>query len=137
MEERKEPTWFPNTKVYHNGSHFIAIPHTTNRRKKRLKPQEKVFVVSGEIDKETGEEAVKSASILSKTHRNKKTGQNTFFNKKFGRSDFEKIIKKPRAYLSAIEYILKYISKTGERIVYSRGLPMYRRVSVFRGGMDS
>ena len=60
-----------------------------------------------------------------KTHRCKKTIQNTFFNEKFGRSDFEKIIKKPRAYLSAVEYILKYISKTGERIVYSRGLPMY------------
>lgn len=316
-EERKEPDWFPNAKVYHNGSHYIGIPHTTNRRKKRPKPQEKVFVVSEEIDKKVGEEAVKTASILPtlelmdddecpdcpfdeenqtqesielsenkqekgekkerkvklkrvtrggefnrlyveckdrkvkeqkkylmkglrrlfpndketecyvdgklmdkyralverrkrfmrkaylnnfdyfatftyadakhteesfkkklknclchyanrsgwkymgvwerggennrlhfhallkvpegtmpgelievtdfniKTHRPKKTVQNTFFNKKFGRSDFEKIIKKPRAYLSAVEYILKYISKTGERIVYSRGLPMY------------
>ena len=319
-EERKEPDWFPNAKVYHNGSHYIGIPHTTNRRKQRPKPQEKVFVIREEIDKETGEVAVKSATILPKlelmdddecpdcpfeeeieeyyrkknegintdmvapfkkkerkvktkrvtragefkrlyeecenmkvkdqkkylmncirdlfpdlraaelyverklmdkyralverrkrfmrkaylnnfdyfatftyaddkhteedfkkklantlkhfanrkgwkymgvwerggennrlhfhallkvpegtmpgelievtdfnlkTHRNKKTMQNTFFNKKFGRSDFEKIIKKPRAYLSAVEYILKYISKTGERIVYSRGLPMY------------
>ena len=309
-EEHKEPDWFPNAKVYHNGSHYIGIPHTTNRRKKRPKPQEKVFVIREEIDKETGEVAVKSATILPKLelmdddecpdcpfddvetvvtkppkikkeerkvktkrvtragefkrlyeecknmkvkdqkkylmncirdlfpdlraaelyverklmdkyralverrkrfmrkaylnnfdyfatftyaddkhteedfkkklantlkhfanrkgwkymgvwerggennrlhfhallkvpegtmpgelievtdfnlkmHRNKKTVQNTFFNKKFGRSDFEKIIKKPRAYLSAVEYILKYISKTGERIVYSRGLPMY------------
>ena len=319
-EERKEPDWFPNAKVYHNGSHYIGIPHTTNRRKQRPKPQEKVFVIREEIDQETGEVAVKSATILPKlelmdddecpdcpfeeeieeyyrkknegittdmvvpfkkkerkiktkrvtragefkrlyeecknmkvkdqkkylmncirdlfpdlraaelyverklmdkyralverrkrfmrkaylnnfdyfatftyaddkhteedfkkklantlkhfanrkgwkymgvwerggennrlhfhallkvpegtmpgelievtdfnikTHRNKKTVQNTFFNEKFGRSDFEKIIKKPRAYLSAVEYILKYISKTGERIVYSRGLPMY------------
>ena len=58
--------WYPNAKVYHNGSHFIGIPHTTNRCKKRPKPQEKVFVVSedenGEEVKEEG--AVKSAPIL-------------------------------------------------------------------------
>jgi hypothetical protein len=317
MEEKKEPEWFPNAKVYHNGSHYIAIPHTENKRKKRPKPQEKVFVVSEETDKKTVEGVVKTApslptlEILSdedypncpfdeeyqtqesivlsenkqarvekkerkvklkrvtrssefnrlyveckdkkvkeqkkylmkglrrlfpndreteryvdgklmdkyralverrkrfmrkaylnnfdyfatftyadakhteesfkkklknclchyanrsgwkymgvwerggennrlhfhallkvpentmpgelievtdfnmKTHRQKKTIQNTFFNERFGRSDFEKIIKKPRAYLSAVEYILKYISKTGERLVYSRGLPMY------------
>ena len=70
-------------------------------------------------------ELIEVTDFNIKTHRNKKTVQNTFFNDKFGRSDFEKIIKKPRAYLSAVEYILKYISKTGERIVYSRGLPMY------------
>ena len=314
MEERKEPTWFPNAKVYHNGSHYIGIPHTTNKRRQRPKSKEKVFVVSEEIENKVGEGAVKTAPLLPtlelmndddcldcpfdeeiesvepnivvtasnktekskvkrkrvtrtgefnrlyeeckerkvkeqkkylieglrhlfqstkstehfvdrklmdkyralverrkrfmrkaymnnfnyfvtftyaddkqteesfkkkllktlqnystrsewkymgvwerggennrlhfhallkvpegtmpgglievtdfniKTHRQKKTMQNTFFNEKFGRSDFEKIIKKPRAYLSAVEYILKYISKTGERIVYSRGLPMY------------
>lgn len=60
-----------------------------------------------------------------KTHQHKKTVQNTFFNKKFGRSDFELVIQHPRAYIEAVEYILKYVSKTGERIVYSRGIPMY------------
>ena len=60
-----------------------------------------------------------------KTHKQKKTMQNTFFGKKFGRNDFEAIIKNPRAYAQAVEYILKYISKTGERLVYSRKLPMY------------
>ena len=64
MEERKEPTWFPNAKVYHNGSHFIAIPHTTNRRKKRPKPKEKVFVVSEGRDEEMGEGAKRAAPIL-------------------------------------------------------------------------
>ena len=70
-------------------------------------------------------ELIEVTDFNMKTHRQKKTIQNTFFNEKFGRSDFEKIVKKPRAYLSAVEYILKYISKTGERLVYSRGLPMY------------
>ena len=31
----KEPAWFPESKIYFNGSQHIAIPHTTRRYKKR------------------------------------------------------------------------------------------------------
>lgn len=60
-----------------------------------------------------------------KTKRRRKTLQHSYFNKKFGRTDFEPIIENDMAYVFAIEYILKYVEKTGERIVYSRKLPMY------------
>ena len=60
-----------------------------------------------------------------KTHRRKKTLGHSYFNEKFGRTDFDPIIDNDVAYIGAIEYILKYVSKTGEKIVYSRGLPMY------------
>ena len=60
-----------------------------------------------------------------KTKRMRKITQHSYFNAKFGRTDFERIIENDMAYIAAIEYILKYVSKTGERIVYSRGLPMY------------
>lgn len=46
MKEKKEPDWFPEVKIYHTGSHYIGIPHTKVRRKKRGKPKEEVFVVS-------------------------------------------------------------------------------------------
>ena len=59
MEEKKEPDWFPEAKIYHNGSHFIGIPHTTVRRKKRGKPKEEIFVVSD------GDSADKKAAILA------------------------------------------------------------------------
>lgn len=67
-----------------------------------------------------------------KKHRRKKSLQNTFFNEKFGRTEFSKVVRHPRAYVSAVEYILKYVSKAGERLVYSRGLPMYL-ISDIRG----
>ena len=53
LENKKEPDWFPEVKVYHNGSHYIGIPHTTVRRKKRGKPKEEIFVVSDDdsVDK--------------------------------------------------------------------------------------
>ena len=58
------------------------------------------------------------------THKRQTTVQNTYFNEKFGRSDFEKIDDN-RKMGAAVAYILKYIEKSGERIVYSRGLPQY------------
>jgi len=51
------------------------------------------------------------------------TKQNTYFNKKYGRSDFEAINKFELD--SAVRYIIKYMEKTGGEIVYSRGLPTY------------
>lgn len=54
-----------------------------------------------------------------------RTVQNTYFNEQFGRNDFEDVIRDPVAYASAVGYILRYIEKTGEKFVYSRGTSMY------------
>lgn len=59
-----------------------------------------------------------------RTHKRQITLQNTYFNKKFGRSDFELIDNKGRMG-EALAYLMKYIEKTGEKIVYSKGLPQY------------
>ena len=59
------------------------------------------------------------------THRMQTTIQNTYFNERFGRCDFESVVRVPMMYDRAVGYILKYIEKTGERLVYSRGTPMY------------
>lgn len=60
----------------------------------------------------------------TKRHRREKSIQNSFFNERFGRSDFSAV---NNAYEvgDSIKYILKYISKNDERIVYSRGLKTY------------
>ena len=53
-----------------------------------------------------------------------KSVQNTYFNDKFGRCDFEEI-KSNHAIDDALRYLVKYIEKSGEKIVYSKGLPQY------------
>lgn len=58
------------------------------------------------------------------THRRQITHQNTYFNERFGRSDFEAMNDISKLG-DAMAYILKYIEKTGEKIVYSKGLPQY------------
>ena len=58
------------------------------------------------------------------THKRQITHQNTYFNERFGRSDFEPIDDKSKLG-NAVAYILKYIEKTGEKIVYSKGLPQF------------
>ena len=60
----------------------------------------------------------------SKHHRRQETVQNTYFNERFGRSDFEPITSN-EALGDSMAYILKYIEKTGERIVCSKGLSAY------------
>lgn len=52
------------------------------------------------------------------------TVQNTYFNKRFGRSDFEELGSQTDVR-HALSYITKYMEKTGEKMVYSKGLPQY------------
>lgn len=59
----------------------------------------------------------------TKKHRRQETVQNTYFNKRFGRSDFKELDETELG--NAIAYLVKYIEKTGEKIVYSKGLPQY------------
>lgn len=70
-------------------------------------------------------ELVEKNEYNVKLHRMEQSIQNTYFNERFGRTTFSEIIKYPNMYSSAVSYIMKYISKTGEKIVYSRKLPMY------------
>ena len=58
------------------------------------------------------------------THKMQTTIQNSYFNNRFGRSDFEPILDRQKLG-SATQYLMKYIEKTGEKIVYSKGLYQY------------
>ena len=58
-----------------------------------------------------------------KTHARQKTVQNTYFNERFGRSDFEEL--DPMGLRKATAYIMKYMEKTGEKVVYSKGLSQF------------
>ncbi len=59
-----------------------------------------------------------------KTHKRQITNQNTFFNERFGRSDFNKISHQSEVE-DSVYYMLKYITKYDEKVVYSRGLKSY------------
>ena len=68
-------------------------------------------------------------SIYEKNDYNKKSGKmtitriNTFFEDVFGRNDFRPVNEKEITHGNTINYLLKYLSKSGEKIVYSRGIP--------------
>lgn len=49
--------------------------------------------------------------------------ENDFFQKSFGRNDFTELNEMQLKHGHTIDYIVKYIGKTNERIVYSRGIP--------------
>ena len=52
------------------------------------------------------------------------TNSHSFFEKKFGRNDFKEI-PSVRLMSEALAYLMKYLEKTGEKAVYSRGLSQY------------
>ena len=52
------------------------------------------------------------------------THQNTFFLERFGRNDF-KVIENNLHSQQAVRYMLKYIRKTGEKVIYSKHLQTY------------
>lgn len=57
-------------------------------------------------------------------HKRQITNQNSYFAREFGRNDFKAIEGDGDIY-SVMAYIMKYIEKSGEKIVYSRGLPQF------------
>lgn len=66
---------------------------------------------------------VERKDYSTKQHKMQSTLTNTFFESKFGRSDFAELNQQEVANGSAIKYITKYLEKSGEKIVYSRGIP--------------
>lgn len=63
-------------------------------------------------------------NVHSRANKRRTTMQNTYFTERFGRNDFS-IINDPLQTQYAVKYIVKYLEKSGERIVYSKGLYQY------------
>lgn len=56
-------------------------------------------------------------------HAMQTINQNTYFAERFGRNDFKVLDK--RLLGESLGYLMKYLEKTGEKIVYSKGLPQF------------
>lgn len=61
----------------------------------------------------------------TKGHKMQESNQSQYFNSRFGRSDFKYIDANEQRLGNALAYLMKYIEKTGEKIVYSKGLPQF------------
>ena len=67
---------------------------------------------------------IEQKDYSTKNHKMQITYQNTYFLERFGRNDFKEIEQSSLVY-QAISYILKYIRKTGEKVIYSKHLQTY------------
>lgn len=68
-------------------------------------------------------ELVEVKDYSTKQHKVQTTLQNTHFQKHFGRNDFEPITE--QEITQSVRYLLKYIEKSNERLVYGGKLPTY------------
>ncbi len=69
-------------------------------------------------------EIIETKDYSTKTHQMQIAHQNTFFLTRFGRNDF-KVIENNLHSQQAVKYMLKYIRKTGEKVIYSKHLQTY------------
>ena len=67
-------------------------------------------------------EITEKQDYSTKFHKMQTTYCNDFFFKSFGRNDFKEIKTAEMKSGMVLDYITKYLSKTDERIVYSRGI---------------
>ena len=68
-------------------------------------------------------ELIEHRDYSTKNHKMQTTLQNSYFTERFGRNDFEPINKQELP--NATAYLIKYIEKSSERIVYSKNTPAY------------
>lgn len=66
-----------------------------------------------------------SKDYSTRKHEMQITHPNTFFERQFGRNDFEELNEMQLKKGNATEYILKYIGKSNEKVAYSRGIPTH------------
>ncbi|MBR4419065.1 MAG: hypothetical protein IKT33_03610 [Clostridia bacterium] len=69
-------------------------------------------------------EIIETKDYSTKNHQMQIAHQNTFFLERFGRNDF-KVIENNFHSQQAVRYMLKYIRKTGEKVIYSKHLQTY------------
>lgn len=77
-----------------------------------------IFVIPEKLD------FIETQDYSTKTHQMQITHQNTFFLERFGRNDF-KPIENNVGINEAVMYMMKYIRKTGEKVIYSKHLQTY------------
>lgn len=69
-------------------------------------------------------EIVETTDYNTKDHRMQTTHQNTYFLERYGRNDFQPL-GSPEEVQHSLGYLMKYIEKSGERLIYGGKLPTY------------
>ena len=69
-------------------------------------------------------EIVETKDYSTKDHRMQTAHQNTYFLEQYGRNDFQ-ALGSPMEVQHSLGYLMKYIEKSGERLIYGGDLPTY------------
>lgn len=119
VEFRKKLTYVFNNLSTRKGWRYIGVwerGYETNR----LHFHGVFYIPEGTLPGELKEERGFSFANL----RRETIHQCTYFKERFGRNDFDPVGKDTNLS-SELMYMVKYIEKTGGKIVYSRGLPQF------------
>ncbi len=104
---------------YRKGWKYVGV-WERSPKKKRLHFHGLFYVPEGTMPSEL----VARTDYSFRTRKRETIHQCLYFLRKFGRNDFEPI-DTPHRLNDATAYLMKYLEKSGEKIVYSKGLPQY------------
>lgn len=105
--------------VYRKGWKYVGV-WERSPEKKRLHFHGLFYIPEGTIPGGMTE----CDSYSFSAHKRQLTLQSDYFNSRFGRNDFAEIYTQDEKY-KMVAYIVKYLEKSGEKIVYSKGLPQF------------
>lgn len=118
---RKKLKYFLRHRATRNGWKYIGV-FERSPEKKRLH----FHCLLNAEDNTIPGTFIKKRVWSSKVKKMKIVFENDYIKKRFGVNDFSPIdYEDGEEYMSCINYLLKYIEKSGEKILYSRGLYQY------------
>ena len=126
---RKAFTNFLKHVVYRKNWRYIGVWERGNATE-RLHFHALVYIPDGQMIGELFEQR----DYSTKQKRMQTTIQNTHFNEKFGRTDFE-VITTDNHLTEYYYYLKKYMEKSGEKLIVSRNCPTHFNLSVFKDDM--
>lgn len=89
-----------------------------------VKQADCISTVSSTSRRAEWSEIVETKDYSTKGHRMQTTHQNTYFLERYGRNDFQ-ALGSPMEVQHSLGYLMKYIEKSGERLIYGGDLPTY------------
>ena len=116
---RKKLTWTFANLSHRKGWKYVGV-WERSPEKKRLHFHGMFYIPEGTMPGKMKEVSGYNFS----EHKRKVTHENSYFSERFGRNDFDSMVSEFMLD-GAVTYILKYVEKSGEKIVYSRGLPQF------------
>ena len=142
--------WYPEAKVYFDGSHYIAIPHTTNLTRRRKRKQEIITVSEQdgklkledsppvlEVDKDCEIEPQKPEQVrLEEVVERAEEGENKPVFEALEKPAVKRATTRKQIFEELYQKYMNYSRKKRQKAIYDDMLPLFKTETACRSFVD-